>query len=123
MEHIGRSRNEVDEAYPFSWICNINYYEYDEREFEDDDDTEHWRKPRYSRRRGRRRSHSRARAARMLEVLEKSINERAKAEATDALQKNFQHSRSTDYGIINTSSNHHFPNKKNPIHYAPFTGK
>lgn len=32
---------------------------------------------------------ARARAARMLEVLEKSISERAKAEATDALQKVF----------------------------------
>lgn len=32
---------------------------------------------------------ARARAARMLEVLEKSISERAKAEATDVLQKVF----------------------------------
>jgi len=32
---------------------------------------------------------ARARAARMLEVLEKSISERARAEATDALQKVF----------------------------------
>jgi hypothetical protein len=32
---------------------------------------------------------ARARAARMLEVLEKSINERASAETTDALQKVF----------------------------------
>ena len=72
---------------------------------------------------------ARARAARMLEVLEKSISERAKAEATDALQKEnlmlkeqiealikeknsfknafrIQHERSADYEVKNQELQH-----------------
>ncbi|KAK7381558.1 hypothetical protein VNO80_00103 [Phaseolus coccineus] len=49
MENGSHSRNKEDEAYSSSWNCNIDYHEYDECEFEDYDDTEHWRKPCYSR--------------------------------------------------------------------------